>query len=418
MDAVRSPLPAWVLPLGLLVAWAGLKANAVHAWVLQVNALGDTDYYFWAVQRAVADGSVALWLTEYPTPAAWLLQVPYLLGADTQMAYRWGFMVMMTLVDFVFCVFLYRRLGAVPVLAWLVITSLAGQLALLRFDLVPAVLAGAALLLVLEGRTTAASPVLALGTAAKVWPVLLFPLALGRPRHRLTATAAFLGTGVALAAVSVTGAGLPRLFSPLAYQGARGLQIEAVAATLPMLAWRTNPAYGVYYSPYKAYEIAGPTVAFWLDVLQVAGIVAALLGAACVAGWFVRGCPRRTTGVLALLLITLFIVTSKALSPQYILWLGALGVVVLGAADADADAFESVRVWVVTAWVAVLMTLTTGVYPTHYGAVTFRREQTEWAVTLLATRNVLLVGLTLFLLALVAHDVVRTRPARETVDAG
>lgn len=407
MDAVRSPLPPWSVPLGLLVAWATLKANAVHAWVMQVGAYGDTDYYFWAVQRAVADGSVTGYLTEYPTPAAWLLQVPYLLGADTQPAYRLGFMTMVTLVDLAFCVLLYRRLGTVPVLAWLLVTTLAGQLTLLRFDLVPAVLAGAGLLLVLQGRTTAAGPVLALATATKVWPVLLFPFLLARRQGRLVAAAAFGGTGLVLAAVSVAGAGFGRLFSPLAYQEARGLQIEAVAATVPMLAWRHNPAYGVHYSTFKAYEVAGPTVAFWLRVAETAGIVAAVLGVLLLAWWFVRGCPRRTAGVLALLLITLFVTTSKALSPQYVLWLGALAVVVPGAGAREPDAFDPVRGWVATAWVAMLMALTTAVYPTFYGAVTFRREQTDLAVTLLATRNVLVVGLALFLLAVVVHDLLR-----------
>ena len=56
--------------------------------------------------------------------------------------------------------------------------------------------------------------------------------------------------------------GWSRLWSPLAYQADRGLQIESVSATPVMVRFAADPdGYRVcFYSPFKAYEITGPRV--------------------------------------------------------------------------------------------------------------------------------------------------------------
>ena len=62
-----------------------------------------------------------------------------------------------SLADAAFAILLGRRLGPVPVLGWMVLTTVLGQVALLRFDMLPAVAAGAAVLLAAQGAGRAAS---------------------------------------------------------------------------------------------------------------------------------------------------------------------------------------------------------------------------------------------------------------------
>lgn len=395
MTAPRtSPLAAF----GVVGAWLLLKVHNVFAWVVLPNQYGDTDYYAWAVRNALRDGSVARWLTEYPTPAAWFLLLPELFGPPTNAGYRLAFLVLISLVDLAFLGLLLWRVGTTTAAAWVLLVTLAGQLALLRLDLLPAVLAGAGLLLALRGRTPWAATLIALGTAAKLWPILLFPLALGRKGSRGVTTAVFAASGLVLAGVSVLAAGWPRLFSPLDYQADRGLQIEAVAATIPMLNAVTRPGYDVHYSTFKAFEVRGPDVASWLQVATAASVVAVVVVAGLLVWWWVRGCPREATGYLGLLMVCLFVATSKAYSPQYSLWIAALAVVVFGLSRLDRSEHEPLRAAIVLGATTVLMLLTTMIYPTYYGDVI---GHTPAGARLLVLRNGLLLCLVAFLVALV-----------------
>ena len=404
---VTSARSSILAVFGVVGAWFALKVHTASAWVIQVNQYGDTDYYLWSVRNAAHEGSVARWLTEYPTPAAWLLQVPYLLGADTEQGYRAAFMLMMALFDLAFLVFVLGRLGVAPAAAWILLTTLAGQLALLRLDIVPAVLAAAGLLLIVQGRTTASAPLLALGTATKLWPVLFFPLALGRKGERLRTTLVFAASGLLLAGVSTLGAGFERLLSPLRYQANRGLQVEAVGATLPMIRSLTNPGYEVFYSKFKAFEVTGPGVDTMLRITQVASVIAVVVVVGLLIWWFARGCPAEAAGYLGMLMVASFIATSKAYSPQYTIWLAALAVVVYGASRVDPEEHRPGRAWLVLALNVGLMLLTTVIYPTYYSGLVGHNEHSRFAVTVLAMRNGLLLVLITLLIALVADRLQR-----------
>ena len=402
MSGVNEPRPSIPAVLGVLGAWLALKIHSAYAWVIQLNQFGDTDYYGWAVRNAAGEGSVARWLMEYPTPAAWFLHLPHLLaGSPTDQAYRAAFMVVVSVVDLAFLLLVLGRLGAAPAAAWVVLVTLSGQLALLRLDLLPAVLAAAGLLLALRGRGPASAVLIALGTAAKVWPILLFPLALSRKGGRLRTTATFAASGLALAGASVLGAGWERLLSPLAYQADRGLQIESVPATLPMIAWLNDPAFHVYYSTFKAYEIQGPGVARMVGLAEAASVAALVLVAGLLVWWYVRGCPPEAAGYLGMLVVALFVATSKAYSPQYTLWLAALAVVLFGLAGVDPGEFRPLPAGVVLAVTGVLMLLTTTIYPTYYGAYITRGDHSRFALGALALRNGLLLALVALLAALV-----------------
>lgn len=403
---MTEPRPSLLAVAGVVGAWLGLKLVSVYAWVTQVNAFGDTDYYAWATRNAAQDGSMARWLSEYPTPAAWFLQLPLLLGDQSDASYRATFLVLISLVDLAFLGLVLARLGVAPALAWAILTTLCGQVAVLRMDLLPAVLAAAGLLLALRGRTSASAVLIALGTAAKVWPILLFPLALGRRGARPRALGAFVASGVALVVVSVLGAGWHRLLSPLNYQADRGLQVESVAATIPMVNALARPGYKVYYSSFKAFEVTGPGVAEMIQVANVAAIASIVLVAGLLVWWWLRGCPGEATGYLGLLVVCLFIATSKAYSPQYTLWIAALATVLFGVSRVDPAEFEPVRASAVLGITTVIAVLTTAIYPTYYGDVV---APTQRGVTLLILRNGLLLVLIALVVALIVERLRRSQ---------
>lgn len=428
----RRPHPAWgpdaatatALVAAVAAVWLVCKALAAWAWVLVPGEYGDTYYYLLAAQRAAGEGGIVAALREYPTPAGLLLLAPYELGATHHDSYRLAVMGITTLADAAFAILLGRRTGPGGVLAWVALTAAMGQLALLRFDMLPAVVAGAAVLLALQGARTAAAVLIALGTGLKLWPIVLAPLVLARPaagsscalwRLNRTPLAAFATTGVVLVVVSLATGGWQRLVSPLAYQRDRGLQIESVPATLPMMTWADDAAYRVWYSPFSAYEVTGPSVATWLGVAQVATVLAALGCVALLAWWWVRGASPAALGWVALTCVGAFMVTSRALSPQYLLWLAAPAAALVGWAWADAAgeppgrpaAPPLVPALVTFTAVLVLAALTTAVYPVHYGGITGRGDGTERVVALLALRN---VGLLAFVAWCAACAAVTARP--------
>ncbi|WP_040159092.1 glycosyltransferase family 87 protein [Nigerium massiliense] len=398
---LRGPLRA----AALAALWAVVKAFSVWFFVFRTDEYSDTYYFFLQVEKMhETGGGVSAIFPEYPTPAAWLLLIPDWLSDGSYQGYRFWFLVMVVVVDALFVAFLIARTSAIGVAGWVLLTTLSGRLALLRLDIVPAVLAGVALLLILRRRWVAAGPVIAAATAVKVWPLLLFPLALGRRGRRLAVTLSTGLTGLVLVVLSVADGGWSRLFSPLWYQGKRGLQIEAVAATPAMLARLTDPAFVVFHSPWNAYEVAGPTVPRLLRLADASAVAGLVVFALILIVWFRRGCPPAQAAWAGLFVVSVMIVTSHALSPQYLLWLAAPVAVMLGLAwrdalDADGAAHRAgatgLGVGETTAalgLIAVLQGLSLLVYPVYYDDLLWRNAVRP--VAILAARNVVLVAAT------------------------
>ncbi len=395
MDAatIRTSLRA---SLGLAALWLALKVLSVFLWVLAPEEYGDTFYYFQSAEKALAGGGVGEMMREYPTPAVLLLLVPYALGGTDWGGYRDLFIVMVAVFDAAFTVLVARRAGWVAAISWISLTALAGPTVLLRFDLIPSVFAGAALLLALQGATVASAPLLALGVGFKLWPVVQSPTLLIEKTRRLPALAAFGATGLLLVMVSVLTGGWTRLVSPLGYQSERGLQIEAVAATVPMWSWLTDAAYRVEFSNFLAFEVFGPGVDGWIAIAGGAGAVSAVVVLGLVVWWFRRGTPPEAGGYLALLAVLAFMVTSKALSPQYLLWVAAPAAVLVGLAVTRPHEWSPGRATLTFLAVGVVMALTLAVYPVLYDGLWQHRDFSRLAVQALTLRNVLLLGLTVW----------------------
>jgi hypothetical protein len=355
-----------------------------QAWV------GGDVSYFDASLALAGDTGLAGTLVEYPLPAVAVVAVPWLLASATGVSYAVLLLLAAALTDLAFTVLVARstpRLG--PPVAWVAAVPLLGSTAYARFDLLPGVLTGAAVLL-LASRPRVAGTLVATATAVKLWPVLLAPalVAAGRPRRAVLWAGGV--TGGVLLAVSVATAGWGRLLSPLTYQAERGLQIESVAATPVMAGWLLAPGrWTVHYAASKAFEVTGPGVELLLaastlaTVLYVAGLVLASRWL-----WRARDAVRADTVVWwGLATVTGFVVTGKVLSPQYVLWL--LPTAVAGLVVADG---RVMRLWV--AGLLVVAALTQVVFPTTYGAVTTGLGAPPWVPVLaLALRNAVMLAL-------------------------
>ncbi|WP_282697496.1 glycosyltransferase 87 family protein [Streptomyces sp. CC208A] len=210
---------------------------------------------------------------------------------------------------------------------WVCALPLLLHLPLARYDVQATALAVLALL-VLKGRSPAAhrlgGALAGLGAMVKVWPALAL---IGTPRGRTTREA---WTAAAVTAATLL-AVLALFFSgPLGFlrqQGARGVQIESPGGTVLALARSAGLWPGTVEVRYGAYEYVGPYVST-LGHLSLLLTVVALLWLVL---WRLRS--RRWTGATpldaALAAVLLFTVTSRVVSPQYLVWLLGLAAVCL-----------------------------------------------------------------------------------------
>lgn len=334
-------------------------------------ATGDVTYY-WRKIAAIGEVGLGQTLNEYPTPVAWLLAVPYGLGAGTHRGYQIAFIGLMMLLDAGFAWTLWRTAGRrrdAGLTFWIWFVFLLGPLCYLRFDLVPAVLAGSAIL-ACRRQPWLTGALTGVAAAIKLWPALLvLPFTAARRGRRATIVG-FLVAGLGLALVSLVAGGLPRLVSPLAWQSDRGLQIESVWATALMVLRIPHPAtWVVGMSRYQAFEVFGPGVGFWL----VISTIATLLGLMIMAALYVRGyrTPHPTSGTIGIVIlatIAIMIVTNKTFSPQYLVWLGGpmAALLIMRARDVNGRMTVFGRVAI---QLLVLALITHLVYPVTYSGL-------------------------------------------------
>jgi uncharacterized membrane protein len=382
----------------LAAGW--LASRALLVWLLagpQAWVAGDVAY-FAASLEAVTDGATGLGagLVEYPLPAVAVVAVPWLVAAGTGLSYGTVLLLLAAATDLVFTVLLAlagRAHGAGwwPAVAWLVAVPATGATAFARFDLLPGVLVGTAVLAI-GSRPRVAAALLAAATSVKLWPLVLAPPQLTATARR-TAVGWYVGTGLALATATLLVAGPVRLLTPLTYQAERGLQIESVAATPVMLAWWLRPdAWTITYATSRSFEIEGPAVPTALSLTELATVAYAVLvvagAAALLSAWRRRRVVDAPTMVWSGLVAVLgFLVTGKVLSPQYLLWVLPLAVAGLAVADS-----RLLRQWV--GWLLVAAALAQVVFPTGYGALTTGvGPPVAVPVLALVVRNLLLVAL-------------------------
>jgi hypothetical protein len=272
---------------------------------------------------------------QYPPGAAFLMLLPRL---------GWGsfsdsFVVTMLVFDLIGLVLLARlarREGSeVGVWVWLLAMPMLRALPVLRFDLVPTVIAIGALVII-HRRPTWFGALAGIGAMIKAWPIALLFGEWDRRRLLLACagTAAAIGVVFAISAIAFDGDQLDFLKE----QNGRGLQVEAVAS----LPWHLNQ-YVTGEEPhtalrFRAWEIesgGADTIAGLLKWLSLAALVAAG------AWWWARARGIRhgredladpdVSRDFVFTVVLLLVVTSRVLSPQYMIWLLGLAAVVLTA---------------------------------------------------------------------------------------
>jgi hypothetical protein len=310
----------------VVIAWLATRLLIFAIFALTEHfRLGDVPYYHREI-AAMFDVGLAQTLNEYPTPVAWILWLPYGLAGGTRIGYAIAFIAFMLALDAAFTWALWRAAGRRHDRAidfWLLFVFLVGALSYLRFDILPAVLAGGALLAA-RRRPWVTGALTGLGAAIKLWPALLIPFFLAGREGRKATAWSFVGVGFGLALLSLITGGWSRLISPLTWQSGRGLQIESIWATPLMVARSVRPdRWIVDKSKYQAYEIFGAGVQPLLLLSSLATVLGLLVIVALYVRSFRNSDPSRVAVGLAIMAtIAIMIITNKTLSPQYLLWLG------------------------------------------------------------------------------------------------
>jgi hypothetical protein len=219
-----------------------------------------------------------------------------------------------------------RRIPLAYVLAMVAV----GPLLVLRFDLVPAVCVLLAAAMAAKGRFGWAAAALGYGTAAKIFPGVLAPLlvlgmvpALGWWRSLYRTVPGFLA-GFGLTVVPALALSVRGTADSVLYHVQRGVQIESLWANLIGIAHLFGlPARTVY--GFGAYDLTS-SVSGAAKALSGVATLAALAAAA----WLVWRRARATGGLGpadwagAFTLGTFaFVLPTRVLSPQYLVWLCA-----------------------------------------------------------------------------------------------
>jgi hypothetical protein len=251
---------------------------------------------------------------QYPPLAAVIFLLGYLIAADMI-----GFVFLALVADLLIFVLLLKRgkqnSNSIPVLIWVMTPLVMGPIALGRFDVFPTLAAVFALLHVSSKKKFGAA--VAIGVLLKVWPLLLL---LATPRGTFTrVTTWFVATfGIGSLLLSFWWDG--DSFSFLRSQSSRGLQIESVGA-LPYQIWNAGPGSVASAVQFGAIDFIAVGTGVVSLVLTLVGI--ALIGV--LIFWRVTGrLDSAEPADLALTAVLISIVTSRVLSPQYMVWVFGL----------------------------------------------------------------------------------------------
>jgi glycosyl transferase family 87 len=253
-----------------------------------------------------------------------------------------------------------------------------GPISLNTYDAWPALLTMLALWLFLRGRLLPAFGVLGLAVSAKVYPLVLVPLALWFAWRRDGARRAALGLGVlvlvAAAVIAPFAAYAPHgVYESFHAQASRGLQIESLGASVLLVLDRL----GLYHARVvETFGVAGRNLSGGAADAVAAGLLM-LEALAVVTVWWLYARTRDLYEQLPLAFaaaVAGFLAFTKVFSPQYLVWLLPL---VLASGGGVAIGLLAAVLVLAQVWFF------------HYHAL-FRLD---WPVWLLLVRNLAMVAL-------------------------
>jgi uncharacterized membrane protein len=325
---------------------------------------------------------------EYPPLSLLFFILPKLLSPSWQVfsVYFQAEVLIFELAGLVLTYLIARRLGKAPwtllsvySIAILAVGPIIGQ----QYDIIPAITTLLALYYFWLGHHKVAWVFLALGTMIKLYPALLAPIFLiiylrnGEYRRIWSGLSVFaLCCLLILSPFLIIGPS--NLLSLFDYHSLRGIQLESTYGAILLVAQKLGWTTVTLVFNYGSWNFNG-NLANIFSQLSTPIMAIYLLGCYIFIYTQVRAGKSQFTrlGCYALLVILVTLITSKVLSPQYIIWLIPVLALILG----------RLRYYV---WLLFLFMggLTYYLFPLHYaGLMAF--STTEAAV--LCIRNVLLI---------------------------
>lgn len=225
-----------------------------------------------------------------------------------------------------------------------------GSVVLSRYDLWPAALTAGFLAALLAGHRRLSAGLLALAAAAKVYPVVLLPIAVVYVWRRGGSRAALVWLAVfsAVAAIVVVpffALAPGGVWDSTVRQVTRPLQLESLGAAVLLAAHRIAGTGLVVESSHGSQNVAGAgAVAAVQSVLEIAALLAVWI-------WFARGPaePARLVRASAAA-VCAFAALGKVLSPQFLIWLVPLVALVCGRRGLAAGALLLVAMILTQLW--------------------------------------------------------------------
>ncbi|AKJ13677.1 membrane protein [Streptomyces incarnatus] len=327
---------------------------------------------------------------QYPPAAALPVLSPAVLPF---LSYAHAFFVLAFLADVAVLALLLcpsRRPGRSPRGAWVWVAGapLLGPTVYARYDVMVTAVAVAAL--VAGARHPRVMGALsAFGALLKVWPALLL---VGAVRRRAWWSAAVTASGLAaLFSVSMPGA-----FAFLSFQRDRGTEVESLGALVFHVA-RHFGWQGQVLLNYGSIEFLGPYVG--LVSTAALGLTGAAFGWLLL--WRLRAARRapHTLAEAAFTAVLLFTVTSRVISPQYLVWLIGLAAVCVS--------YRASRMGAPALMVVAASFVTVVEFPLGFLHVVL---SDRYGVFLLALRNGLLVAASLTAARRLWHSTVPPAP--------
>lgn len=333
---------------------------------------------------------------EYPPGSLPFILIPQVLPGEV--SYLDTFIGMMVAIDITAFIGLYvisKRWGSSWGMAlWLIALPALGPIVYLRLDLVPAVATIWAFERASARDWLGGGGWMGVGAIAKLYPLLFLPagviLAAQRRRFIIAAVAVFVAPLLPL---------IPSIkeviSSVLGYHADRGIQVESLWGGILFLAQKAGSEVSLGYS-FGALHFDGALT----DTLKTVAAVASIAGLA-VGTWIATRAGERDKAKayaeVSFVILALSLATGTVFSPQFLIWLLAIGGVVAGMGDSRLRRLPLVLI--PTALV------THAIFPFHYNALL---NAETLPITLLWIRNTIIATL-----AIVAAGVLWTGYRKE-----
>ena len=306
----------------LNVLWPLTRVIMLALCALYSGMRGDLRYYYAQAGRSDVMSSMA----EYPFPVAlWIMAAARTLPYAGFVAL---FVVTAIACDAVATRLFDRHFGREAALRWTLFVGLLGPLLYMRFDLYAA-FALVLLLIFNDGaahsrsRSVLSGLAVAMGSAVKLWPAVFGLGLLGPTRRRVTHMVAAMAGGIAWVGTTALLAGPQRVTSPLSWQGQRGFEVESLWGAWLGFARIFGSTPVSLEKRQGSWEYTGElanSLMWMVKPTQYVGYVLAL--SLLALGWRAGRDERVTTLALTMTcVISVLILSSPVLSPQYLIWL-------------------------------------------------------------------------------------------------